>query len=151
MVPRAALEGPPKLADGSVDERGMADILLVDDDDGVRRFLKRALELQDHRVTTARNGAEALKLYQAGAPSDVVITDIVMPDHDGIGLIAKLRRASPKQPILAISGGGSRLSSGTLLEIAEGFGVHVLAKPFSLAEFQKAIDEVLAPVAEATS
>lgn len=123
----------------------MADILLVDDDDGVRRFLKRVLEREEHRVTTACDGEEALKLYQAGAPSDVVITDIVMPDHDGIGLIAKLRRASPKQPILAISGGGTRLSSGTLLEIAQGFGVHVLAKPFSLADFKKAIAQVLAP------
>jgi DNA-binding response OmpR family regulator len=114
----------------------MADILVIDDEDALRRLLARILTTAGHTVRQARDGREGLIQFRNRRP-DLVITDIVMPDQEGIETIIELRRDAPDVPILAISGGGG----GVYLRLAEGVGAtEALAKPFSA-------DDLLAAVA----
>ncbi len=119
----------------------MARILLIEDNDSVRTVLREALELAGHTVIEARNGAEGLALFpQAGA--DLVITDIVMPDKDGLDVLAALREQVPPVNIIAIS--GARDSAEDYLDLAHRMGaMKVLLKPFSIAVLIAAIDELL--------
>jgi CheY-like chemotaxis protein len=90
----------------------MARILLIEDNDSVRTVLREALELAGHTVIEARNGAEGLALFpQAGA--DLVITDIVMPDKDGLDVLAVLREQVPPVNIIAISGARAQRTTST--------------------------------------
>jgi DNA-binding response OmpR family regulator len=119
----------------------MARILLIEDNDSVRTVLREALELAAHTVIEARNGAEGLALFpQAGA--DLVITDIVMPDKDGLDVLAALREQVPPVNIIAIS--GARDSAEDYLDLAHRMGaMKVLLKPFSIAALIAAVDELL--------
>ena len=119
----------------------MARILLIEDYDSVRTVLREALELAGHTVIEARNGAEGLDLFpQAGA--DLVITDIVMPDKDGLDVVTALRGQVPPVNIIAIS--GARDSAEDYLDLAHRKGaMKVLLKPFSIAALIAAIDELL--------
>lgn len=128
----------------------MANILLVEDDPLVRDSLKAALESKDHQVATAANGLLGLKQY-ANAKFDLVISDIIMPDMEGIGMIRELRRTSPEAKILAISGGG-RTGNSDFLDIAHRFGaMAVLQKPIRLAELFSVVNDCLARSAAAVS
>ena len=69
----------------------MARILVIDDEDRIRRMLRAALEMEGHEVIEARQGEEALRLHRA-APAELVITDILMPEKDGLEVIVALRR-----------------------------------------------------------
>lgn len=121
----------------------MAHILLVDDDVGVRTAVGRFLRRQEHQVTEAGNGVEALKVAQR-LVLDLVLTDINMPDMDGIELILSLREQRPGLPIIAFSGGG-RVPKAAMLSDALLLGaVAVLAKPFELSALQAEVDEALA-------
>jgi CheY-like chemotaxis protein len=127
----------------------MLKILLVEDDLAVARVITRALTSSGHQVTHAVDGREALQRCDEMAP-EVVITDILMPDMDGLELIDALRRRRPQLGIVAISGGGSR---GTTLHLdtAAKFGARrVLPKPFSISELLAAVDAAAAdePVVE---
>ena len=119
----------------------MARILLIEDNDSVRSVLREALELAGHTVIEARNGAEGLDLFpQAGA--DLVITDLVMPDKDGLDVVTVLREQVPPVNIIAIS--GARDSAEDYLDLAYRMGaVKVLLKPFSIAALIAAVDELL--------
>ena len=119
----------------------MACILLIEDNDSVRTVLRDALELAGHTVIEARNGAEGVDLFpQAGA--GLVITDIVMPDKDGLDVLAALREQVPPVNIIAISGATD--SAEDYLDLAHRMGaVKVLLKPFSIAALIAAVDEVL--------
>ena len=115
----------------------MARILLIEDNDPVRALLRENLELEGHTVIEARNGQEGLDLFrQAGA--DLVITDILMPETEGLGVLVELRNAHPPVNVIAISGGGGDLATGGLLGAAK-----VLLKPFPIAVLIAAIDELL--------
>src|SRR5258706_7398782 len=120
----------------------MSRILLVDDDDSFRRMLMLTLTNMGHAVVEASNGKEAIKLFEA-APPDVVLTDIVMPEKEGLETIGELRRKHPGVKIIAMSGGG-RVSATDYLKIARKLGAAgVLAKPFSNQEMAMVLDEVL--------
>jgi CheY-like chemotaxis protein len=83
----------------------MARILLIDDDEPVRTTLRLTLEHFGHTVIEARDGTEGLALFQH-ANADLVITDIVMPEKDGLEVLRELRRMHPSVKIIAISGPG---------------------------------------------
>src|SRR5687767_10081306 len=111
----------------------MATILLVDDDEQLRPMLKMVLERAGHVVNEAGNGKEALMSYSR-QQTELVVTDLVMPDKEGLETIIELRRAHPGLKIIAMSGGG-RTGASNYLELAVKFGAnHILNKPFSNQE-----------------
>jgi CheY-like chemotaxis protein len=120
----------------------MARILLIDDDDSFRTMLGLTLKHFGHAVVEAPNGKEGLKLLPQ-ANADLVITDIVMPEKDGIEVILELRKKQPDLKIIAISG-GARISAATHLQAAKYLGAaKILPKPFTNEALLAAISELL--------
>lgn len=120
----------------------MSRILLVEDDEAVRAFVKRALEMDSHRVEAAENGALGLAAFaEEGAGFDLVLTDIQMPVMDGIELSQALVLAKPEQKILMMTGyAHQRERVGELNGIVLG----VVQKPFTLPEIRKEVAAALA-------
>jgi two-component system chemotaxis response regulator CheY len=107
----------------------MTAILLIDADGHALAALRRTLERAGYTVLEAYNGREGLQRYRT-APTEVVITDILMPEQDGLETIRALRRQFPEVKLIAISGGG-RTVHMDFLDVAERLGVHcTLHKPF---------------------
>jgi CheY-like chemotaxis protein len=105
------------------------DVLIADDNVGLRQSLKLALEAAGYRVRLAANGSEALAL-QTEHPADVLITDIFMPDTDGFETIDSFRKAFPGTKIVAMSGDAQR-AKHEYLRVAALIGVDAtLQKPF---------------------
>lgn len=122
----------------------MSRILLIEDDDVAREMLRKLLEDSGHEVIEAADGAVGTALYRA-SPADVVITDIVMPEKEGIETIMELRREFPDVKIIAVSGGGARLSRDSCLRAAEVAGAHrIFAKPLNVSGLLSAVSELLA-------
>lgn len=121
----------------------MARILLIDDETSVRVGVGRLLRKAGHEVHDACDGAEALRMAQ-GLELDLVITDINMPEMDGIEVILALAERNPGLPVIAVSGGG-RMPKELLLASAGMLGaVTTLPKPFELAQLRDAVDGALA-------
>jgi two-component system, chemotaxis family, chemotaxis protein CheY len=119
----------------------MARILLIEDYDLVRSMLRDTLEFAGHTVIEARTGAEGLDRFRKGG-ADLVITDIVMPDKDGLVVVRALREQVPPVPIIAIA--GARNSAEDYLDLAYRMGaLKVLLKPFTSAALIAVIDELL--------
>jgi DNA-binding response OmpR family regulator len=124
-------------------EEGVARILVIDDDHGVRGGVVAYLQRLGHDVVEASDGSLGMKVLRAQS-IDLVITDINMPDMDGIEVIAQLREAADAVPVIAMSGGGL-FAKELLLANAEMLGaVHTLAKPFDLDDLAAAVREALA-------
>src|ERR1700736_4518749 len=120
----------------------MSSILLVDDDDEFLAMLSKVLTHAGYQVQEASDGEQAIKFY-GSHPPDLVITDLVMPEKEGIQLIVELRRLNSKVKIIAISGAGQSLLD-EYLNLAKVLGAQrVLAKPFSEQEILETISEVL--------
>lgn len=116
--------------------------LVVDDDPLVRDVVARTLGTAGYDVVCASNGTEAVKLF-ASHPCPVVVTDIVMPEKEGIETIIELKRLDPQVKILAISGGG-RERGKEFLRYASRLGANaVLSKPFRKAELLEIISGFL--------
>ena len=121
----------------------MARILVVDDEQLARFTMREILESAGHDVTEAKNGAQGIACQKA-QPFDVVITDIIMPEKEGVQMIMELKRDFPELPIVAISGGG-RTRNLDFLKIAERYGAQkILAKPFSEEELVDVVNACLA-------
>ncbi len=117
-------------------------ILLVDDNDGLRLVLTRLLVRAGFEVQEARHGGEAIARHRQD-PADVVVTDLIMPEKEGLETILELKRMQPKLKIIALSGGG-RVNARDYLTLAGALGAaRTLAKPFSDTELLCAIQEVL--------
>jgi DNA-binding response OmpR family regulator len=120
----------------------MARILLVDDDDQLRTMLCEVLTRAGYEVQEASNGKLAIELYRTN-PTDLVITDLVMPEKEGLEMIVELKRLSSEVKIIAMSGGG-RGGAQDYLTMAKALGAQrVLAKPFSHAEILEAVNQAL--------
>lgn len=120
----------------------MAHVLLVDDDEQLLRLLERYLGGIGHHVRTARDGREALVALDEGGV-DLLITDLNMPDVDGLAMLNTLRARQSRLPIIAMSGGG-RFQSQMLLALAGLLGAVVtIEKPFDLDELRACIERVL--------
>lgn len=120
----------------------MARILVIDDEAPIRHVLRQALELRGHTVVEAQNGAIGLRLFQT-EPADLVITDILMPEVEGLECIMKLRKISPDLRIIAMSGGGLTVHID-VLSLAHPLGAcRIFAKPFDLHRMVAAIEEEL--------
>jgi DNA-binding response OmpR family regulator len=117
-------------------------ILLVDDDEQFRVMLSEALISEGFLVREASDGSQGLKHY-AERPTDLVITDLVMPEKEGLEMIVEIKQLHSEVKIIAMSGGG-RGSSQNYLKMAKAFGARlVLAKPFTHREMLEAISQVL--------
>ena len=120
----------------------MAHILLIDDDDQIRAMLQQMLEREGHKVVSAADGKQGIKLFREQA-ADLIITDIIMPEKEGLETIMELRRDFPEVRIIAISGGG-RMKPEEYLHLAERCGAcRTLTKPFRRNELLDAVRESL--------
>jgi CheY-like chemotaxis protein len=105
-------------------------ILVVDDEEELRELIRHVLERAGHAVACARDGREASSVLTTRS-FDVVVTDMLMPDQDGLELITELKSKYPAVKIVAMSGGG-QIGSDQYLSMAKGFGADVLLrKPFT--------------------
>ena len=121
----------------------MARILVIDDEPDVRRLLVRFLRTLEYEVVEAENGKQAMSILAEATP-DLVLTDINMPEMDGIEVINELRRDGREVPVLAISGGGT-FPKETLLANAKILGaVATIEKPFDLDELSRVVEAALA-------
>jgi CheY-like chemotaxis protein len=126
----------------------MARILVIDDDELVRLTVRGILERAGHAVEEARDGSEGLVRATELRP-DLILTDILMPNQDGIEFILKLRQADPKAKIIAMSGGGS-LQPVQLLVMAKELGAdECLPKPFARAALLAKVELCLGFIARA--
>jgi len=116
-------------------------ILVIDDEAPIRKLLREALRRAGHEVLDAPEGRSGLSLLQEQAV-DVVITDLLMPEQEGIETILELRKKFPQIKVIAISGGGKR--GFDFLSAASHFGAHLtIAKPFEMRELVEAVETVL--------
>ena len=115
-------------------------ILVIDDEPDICEMTKLLLEKAGHDVTCTSDSRLAGRMLKE-QPFDAVITDMLMPDKDGLEVMAELRRNHPEVRIIAASGGG-RVSSDSYLHIARKSGAHaLLSKPFTLQELLNCIEE----------
>ena len=127
----------------------MARILLIEDDEPVREAVRLTLTAMGHCVHDASNGKAGLILFEQ-EPPELVVTDLVMPEMEGMETIRALKRADPSVKIIAMSGGGIN-GAEAYLSLAKKLGAEViLAKPFSRGMLVAAINEALprAPAAK---
>jgi CheY-like chemotaxis protein len=125
--------------------KSLATILVIDDDDAVRDFLVEAIEEAGHTVIAANGGVVGLNKFAEEHP-DVVLTDIIMPDRDGLEVISEIRSVDPDARIVAMSGGALRTTAVFCLDAAMELGATaVLKKPFRLAQLMEVIDGCLQP------
>jgi CheY-like chemotaxis protein len=121
----------------------MANILVADDDATYLTLLAKTLTNENHNVFIAKDGAEALKLC-ASQKFDLIITDILMPNVDGIDFIMELNKCNSPPAILVISGGRSWYAAEFNLQATKALGVHsVLKKPFTTERFLDAVRRAL--------
>lgn len=120
----------------------MARVLIAEDDEPVRAFVRRALEIDGHAVTEACDGAEALAAVEREAGAfDLLITDIRMPVMDGIALALAVSAQFPRLPILLITGYADQRERAHGLDAL----IHdVVVKPFSLADIRAKAAEAIA-------
>ena len=120
----------------------MARILVIDDEPYILMMLKKMLEKVGHEVDMAVNGEEGMELFNK-YHADLIITDIVMPEKEGLETIRELKKKHPELKVIAISGGG-RVDSKEYLESARLFGAsRIFKKPFKQKEIIDAVEELL--------
>ena len=118
----------------------MGKVLVVDDEQGMREFLTVLLEKQGHRVTAAADGERALQLV-AEQPPDLVISDLRMPNVDGIGLLAGIRKQHPELPVILIT---AYASSDSAIQAMRLGADDYITKPFRIEEIRLVVEKALA-------
>lgn len=118
-------------------------ILVIDDDEQVRILLKRIMEWAGYEVVEAENGRQGVRC-QRSQSVDLVITDLIMPEQEGLETIRELRKDFPDLKIIAISGGG-RIDPETYLAAAGELGANrIFSKPFDIQVMLNTVRELLA-------
>jgi CheY-like chemotaxis protein len=138
-----SVEQRPEIQDAAPMDEAHTSILIIDDDDQFRRMLREMLEAAGYQdISEAADGQKGLARYLE-RPTDLVITDMVMPEKLGIDTIVEIHKNYPNTKIIAISGGSS-FGPDIELDMAAKLGVRTFEKPFERQEFLKAIRELLA-------
>jgi DNA-binding response OmpR family regulator len=120
----------------------MAGILIVEDEKTLREVLRISLLRRKYTVYEAADGKEAITHFKP-ALIDLVITDLIMPEEEGLNVIIKLREIKPSVKIIAISGGGIA-GPGSYLEIASALGADaIFSKPFPINKLLATIEDLL--------
>ena len=120
----------------------MALILIIDDESQIRSMLRLMLERVGHEVIEAPDGIEGIRQYRAN-PADLIITDLIMPNKDGIGMIIDLKKEFPKVKFIAMSGGGVNRPEGYLDGAKKLGATRTLTKPIDREEMLAAVKETL--------
>lgn len=121
----------------------MKKILIIDDEPNILLMMKKMLERAGYEVDLASDGKQGLDIFKRDS-ADLVITDIIMPEKEGLEIILEMKKINPELKIIAISGGG-RLSAEGYLDVALYFGASkVFQKPFMQNELVEAVNELLA-------
>ena len=119
-------------------------VLVIDDDPAVLDSLATLFEIHGISIATAQDGVAGLEVFRRTSPA-VVLTDIIMPEQDGIGAILQMRRERPGVKIIAMSGGG-RIGKSDFLTVAKSLGADsVVPKPFDIDELVTTIRGHLQP------
>ena len=122
----------------------MATVLIIDDDELMRTFLVESFEDKGYDVRSAPNGRIGVEAYIEQA-ADLVITDLFMPEKDGVEVVRTLVKHDPDVKIIAMSGGDSAGGRKDVLEVLEDFGVRkTFSKPFKIAEVLQTAEEIIA-------
>lgn len=117
----------------------MPSILVVDDEDQIRRLIRETLEQAGYQVIEARDGKEAV-LQCRRTQADLIIMDILMPDQDGLETTSRLRREFPQTKVIAITGGSEMVGTLNFLDVAKMLGAHrTLQKPFEMKALLDAV------------
>lgn len=120
----------------------MKRILIIDDDEMIRELLRQILEKEGYEIIEASDGSKA-SLILSEKPTDLVITDIIMPDKEGIETIRELKKDYPNVKIIAMSGGG-RIGPIPYLKIAKSMGAcKTFTKPIHRLELIAAVKELI--------
>jgi CheY-like chemotaxis protein len=120
----------------------MATILVIDDDESVRRLILRILKSTGHIVLEAQDGNEAIAMLKKH-DADLIITDLVMPKKEGIATMREVHERSPGTKVIAISGGGTSRNM-TFLDVARAMGADAaLAKPFTSRDLLEVVERLL--------
>jgi excisionase family DNA binding protein len=114
-------------------------ILVADDDDDVREVLAEALEGPGRRLLKAKNGVEAVQ-WATGAPVDLVVLDLLMPEMDGVEAYRRIHAARPELPVVIVTG---HAESDLMLKVLEIGPFTVLQKPLDIQKFRKVIDLIV--------
>jgi DNA-binding NtrC family response regulator len=116
-------------------------ILIIDDDDQMRRMIERILRLAGHYPLLAADGARGMDIFRKEQP-EIVITDIIMPEQEGLGTIMMMRRECPGAKVIAMSGGG-QVGDLDVLDAANKLGAdEILSKPFESTDLLELIDRL---------
>lgn len=125
----------------------MAKVLVVEDSAAVRLAVTEVIEQAGHAVESAENGRIAIDILEREA-FDLIVTDVLMPEADGVEVIKAVRARHPDTRVLAMSGGAPNLPAGYALKMAEMFAADaVLFKPFLNEELEKAVTRLLSEFA----
>lgn len=120
----------------------MTGVLIVEDDNELREMIRISLMRRKFTVMEAANGKEAIMHFKPSI-TDVVVTDLIMPEEDGLRVIMKLRELKPSLRVIAISGGG-KAGPGSYLNLAKALGADAIySKPFSINDLIDKIEELL--------
>jgi CheY-like chemotaxis protein len=120
----------------------MPGVLIVEDDKELRKMLKMSLLRRNFTVLEAENGKAAITHFKP-LITDLVVTDLIMPEEDGLKVVIKLRELKPSIKIIAISGGG-KVGPGSYLNLAKALGADAIySKPFSINDLITKIEQLL--------
>ncbi|MEI6214285.1 MAG: response regulator [Desulfuromonadales bacterium] len=121
----------------------MSRILVIDDQPHIRKIISELLVTDNHQVDQAEDGKVGLKLFNM-TPYDLVITDVVMPERDGLEVLMSIRNRNLRTRIIVMSGGAAHLDVDNLLNTAKILGAdRVIAKPIDFIQLQKTVKDVL--------
>ena len=127
----------------------MNSILIIDDEAPIRSMLRLILEREGYQIIEAPDGIEGIRHYREH-PTDLIITDLIMPNKDGIGMIIELKKEFPEINIIAMSGGGLNKPDGYLKGAKQLGAKHTLSKPIDREELLRAVKDTLKETPGAT-
>ncbi len=120
----------------------MTRILIIDDEPQIRSMLKLMLEREGYEVVEAPDGIEGIRVYRQN-PTDLIITDLIMPNKDGIGMIIDLKKEFPEVKIIPMSGGGLNKPDGYLKGAKKLGAACTLTKPIDRVEMLRVVTDIL--------
>ncbi|MGH1403680.1 MAG: response regulator [Alphaproteobacteria bacterium] len=121
----------------------MAKLLVIDDSPDVAQLISEMLRREGYEVEVSFDGRQAIDMIGSGQEFDVILTDLIMPELDGVGLIHQLREMKNETPVLVLSGGGVTINSSDALKSVEGLATDVLQKPVKYEELLEKVRSVL--------